>query len=122
LEQDFRRTSRPHAGRRSLAWLWIAEVFSSAAALWQGREIPAVRNNKLSSSPLRFAERILAPVFYPAVMSFDALGQWRQALPIAIRAGAPPVAMLMRFTQHLLKARAFSAFIQGLLFWGLSFS
>ena len=109
----------PIAVAAVLAWLWIAEVFLSAAALWQGRESRLFGTTSFIIGLSGLLSGFWLLVFYPAVMSFDALGQWRQALADRYSTWSPPLLpMLMRFTQHFVKSPSLLSFIQGLLFWG----
>jgi hypothetical protein len=58
-------------------------------------------------------------VFYPAVMSFDALLQWKQGLAGQYGTWSPPLlSMLMHVSQLLDGSPALFSFIQGALFWG----
>ncbi len=102
-----------------LSWLWITGVFVSAAVLWQGKETRLFGAASfiigLSSSLSGF----WLLVFYPAVMSVDALGQWQQALANRYSTWSPPLLpMLMHVSQHFAKNPSLLSFIQGSLFWG----
>ena len=102
-----------------LAWLWITEVFVSAAVLWQGRESRLFGTTSFIVGLSGLLSGFWLLVFYPAVMSFDALGQWRQALADRYSTWSPPLLpMLMHFTQHFVKGPSLLSFLQGLLFWG----
>src|SRR4030042_5848564 len=109
----------PIAVATVLAWLWITEVFVSAAVLLQGKESRLSGTTSFIIGLSSLVSGFWLLVFYPAGMSFDALGQWRQALADRYSTWSPPLLpMLMHFTQHFVKSPSLLSFIQGLLFWG----
>ena len=102
--------------------LWIAAILISAAVLWQGKERRPFGATSfiLCLSPALGGFWLL--VFYPAVMSVDALAHWQNALADQYSNwNAPLLPMLMHFTQHFVKSPNLLSFLQGSLFWGALF-
>ncbi len=105
-----------------ISWLWIAVIFISGIALWQGKESRLFGLTGYIVCLSTALSGFWLLVFYPAVMSVDALGQWQQALADRYSTWNPPLLpMLMHLTQYFVRTPALLSFIQGSLFWGALF-
>jgi hypothetical protein len=115
-----------HVGPAVLAavigWLWIAAIGTSGVLLWQGKERrPFGRTSYILSLATALSGFWLL-VFYPAVMSWDALSQWQHAVAGRYTNWVPPLLpMVMHFTRWFVKGPGLLSFLQGSLFWGALF-
>ena len=105
-----------------ISWLWISILFISVVNLWQEKDeqVLSVTSYIICLSITLSGFWML--VFYPAVMSIDALGHWQQALNNEYSKWHPPIlAMLMHITQYFVESPSLFSFIQGTLFWAAIF-
>ena len=106
----------------SISYVWMTVLFISTIHLWQGE----LKKRLGISSYIIFLSTTLSGfwmlVFYPAVMSIDALYHWQDALNNEYNTWHPPIlAMLMHLTQYWVDDPSLFSFIQGVLFWGSIF-
>ena len=116
----------PGNGRAAIAaiviWLWLTMLVISIAHVWQGVSKSFFGAFSVITGLSATLSGFWLLVFYPAVMSMDAIWQWRQALRHTYSLWHPPaMAMLMHVTQCCSQSPSLFSFIQGLLFWGFMF-
>lgn len=105
-----------------ISWLWMAVILISAAVLWQGKENRILGSTSYILCLSTALSGFWLLVFYPAVMSVDALAHWQNALADKYSNwNAPLLPMLMHATQHFVKSPNLLSFLQGSLFWGALF-
>ena len=105
-----------------ISWVWMTILFISTANLWQRKQTKRFG----LTTYIIFLSTTLSGfwmlVFYPAVMSIDALYHWQDALNNQYNTWHPPIlAMLMHVTQYWVDNPSLFSFIQGVLFWGSIF-
>ena len=105
-----------------ISYVWITILLISAANLWQGKQTLKLGLTTYIIFLAVALSGFWLLVFYPAVMSIDALYHWQDALNNQYNTWHPPIlAMLMHFTQYWVDDPSLFSFIQGVLFWGSIF-
>jgi hypothetical protein len=105
-----------------LGGLLFALIFISAALLWQGKESRIFGPTSYILCLATALSGFWLLVFYPAVMSSDAVSHWKSALANRYSTWhSPLLPMLMHGTQFFVKSPALLSFIQGTLFWAALF-
>jgi hypothetical protein len=106
----------------SISYVWMTVLFISTVHLWQGKPKKRLGITSYIILLSTTLSGFWMLVFYPAVMSIDALSHWQQALNNQYHTWHPPIlAMLMHLTQYFVKNPSLFSFIQGSLFWGAIF-
>ncbi|MDJ0632058.1 MAG: hypothetical protein QNJ34_02595 [Xenococcaceae cyanobacterium MO_188.B29] len=102
-----------------ISYVWMSILFISTVNLWQEKQ---TKRLGLASYIILLSTTLSGfwmLVFYPAVMSIDALSHWQQALNNQYHTWHPPaLAMLMHLTQYFVNNPSLFSFIQGAFFWG----
>ncbi|MDJ0742729.1 MAG: hypothetical protein QNJ32_05125 [Xenococcaceae cyanobacterium MO_167.B27] len=105
-----------------ISYVWMTVLFISTVHIWQEK----LKTRLGTTSYIIFLSTTLSGfwmlVFYPAVLSIDALYHWQDALNNQYNTWHPPIlAMLMHLTQYFVNNPSLFSFIQGTLFWGSIF-
>lgn len=106
----------------AISYVWMNSLFISTVNIWQGKQTKRLGFTTYIIFLSTTASGFWMLVFYPAVLSTDALYHWQDALNNQYNTWHPPIlAMLMHLTQYLVNDPSLFSFIQGTLFWGSIF-